>query len=123
MIFWIIYAALFVGFYYCQLADAKVSQEGFDRGYSEGNELATAIFGPHPSSIKLEIFNLAQLGVFLLPAVIWFPGAARDGWLIGFTVAAAGRHLMAVREWRKAFATNGASLIQGKTIWQKFLGL
>ena len=122
IIFALIYAALLVGFYFCQRADARVSQEGFAIGYVEGNSIASLIFGKQPSATKLEIFNFCQLAVLTLPAA-FFPAPAMMGWSLAVVAAACGRHLLAVREWRKAFATGGASLFDSKSAWQKFLGL
>ena len=119
----LISVALFVGFYFAERADARVSEEGFKRKYQEGNELITWIFRTQtPSEIQLSIFNWSQLIVFVIPgAFIPWPGTL--GWTWAVTAAAIGKHLLAVRKWRRAFATGGKSLFDSKTAWQKFLGL
>jgi len=127
MTFWLVYAAILIGFFFAQRADARVSEEGFKMGYVEGDELVAKLFGNNPSSFHLQFFNISQLGVWTLPGILMghYAGmACFKGWAIAIPLAASGRHLLAVRKWRRAFATNGASLYQdGQTAWQKFLGL
>lgn len=116
--------ALLVGWYFAQRADARVSEEGFAKGYQEGDELAAKIFGKTPTEKELILFNAAQLGVWQVPGVIMVAcgvGAASMGWFIMAPLAAAGRHLLAVRKWRRAFASHGATLDMGYKWWQKFL--
>jgi len=117
-IFLIAYLAAQVAFYFAQRADARVSEEGFAKGYAEGNELAARLFGPRPAYDKLVFYNYVSLWVFTAP---W----AFLGWytfqyvVVAITLAAAGKHLTAVRLWRRKFATNGD--YEPNTALDKFL--
>ncbi len=121
MIFAVIYLAALVAFYFAQRADARVSEEGFARGYGEGNEIITRFF-PKPAYDVLVAYNYLQLAVFSA-AVAWIPWEYLQYVLVAVTLAAAGKSMMAVRKWRKTFATNGAYLHANLTAWEKFLGM
>jgi hypothetical protein len=113
-----LYTAVLGFWAYAQYADARLSERGFAAGYTEGNEMAVRLFGPRPSQTKLIVFNGGMLALF--SSVAFFVGLPA---MIAVTLAAAGKHLLSVRKWHLAFATNGASLQAPRSAWQKFLGL
>jgi len=103
--------------------DASISVKGFAKGYEEANENITWLFKTKkPSYTQLSIYN-DLFAVFVATPGFCFPGPAVLGACIAILLADGGKHLLAVRTWKNAFATDGASLIAAKTIWQKFLGL
>jgi|SRR6266850_1962829 len=104
--------------------DASISEEGFAKGYEEANERITSIFKTKkPSYFDLSLYNYFFAGLF---AAAGFAFHSNYQIVTASCVVLAvdgAKHLLAVRQWRKAFETNGASLNASKTAWQKLLGI
>jgi len=101
----------------CAGLDCAYSERGFAHGYVESNEVAARLLGEQPSFFWLFLFDGVQGLLFCLPELFF------HGWAYGVLPALALKHLLSVRKWRKAFATNGASLREPRNVLQKFLGL
>jgi hypothetical protein len=99
--------------------DAYISEQGFAKGYTEANSIINKLFGPKPNFAELEAYNLFYVILFLGVQILGFHNMAILGACLGGQLANAGLHVRAYYTWKTAFATNGASLVTKKSIWQK----
>lgn len=103
--------------------DASASEAGFVKGYEEGNDLITKVFGKKPSFVDLMIYNVFFTALFATPGFCFYNNPTIFPASVVVLAVSGTKHILSVRTWKLAFKTDGASLVAAKTAWQKFLGL
>jgi hypothetical protein len=103
----------------CNELDVQASERGFAAGFLEGNGIVVALFGQKPAAWKLRLYGLVTQGLLPCLGALFLDAQYADFAASGVMVAAAGKHLMAVRKWS---LTMDGKYVAPSSALMKFLG-